>query len=341
MFALNTSSIDAARDLNFTADLGISDSALTLLKIYNTVVLVVGVLGNAVVLTGLLNPRFMKIDATSRVLLQNLAVTDILYTLFQFLPSLTTLFTRSWVYGPVLCLIAQIAATVFAVNEIHVVTLLSCYRLWFVHHRAPGPGSATSRRTAGLVAAGVLLHDVVIHVAYHMTESTVTGYDREVLSCNVLRSRRDWQMGLGIYNIVLPILLTLAANSATVCAILRTLARSRQQPAYRRATLTILTICIAFLLSYIPYFVQMSGAVSSPAFRLSSMYFLSVNIVLHPFVYVIADRREFGKFVKLAALEVACELLQCYEKVYTKIAGGFSEEDSTSNYSFQLINIRR
>ena len=80
------------------------------------------------VLSGLLDSRVMSTEPASRVLLQNLAFTDILYTLAQFTPPLVTLLTRTAPFSHTTCLVDHIAASVFAVNQIHVILFLSSYR---------------------------------------------------------------------------------------------------------------------------------------------------------------------------------------------------------------------
>ena len=339
MFAVNSTSVlEASIHINLS-DVGISESTLPFLRTYNAFVLLVGILGNTLVLSGLLDHQVMKIDVISRVLLQNLAVADIFYTLFQFLPSLTALFARRWVFGVDLCLVQQIAATVFAVNEIRVVMLLSCYRLWFVHqHTTRG---ATQAMYIKCVVTGLFCHDVIVNVAYHMAGDAITSYDYQILSCNVRSSNYILKTALSLYFIVVPILLTLISNSVTLCVIIRFCNQKKHaKRPYRKATLTILTISIAFLISYIPYLTQMLFSPGKlPAwYRLTSMYSLTVNIVCNPFIYAIIDSG-FIIYIKDLSLSAAYYILVCFDWVSSQCRGSldYTDDDSTF-YSLEMMN---
>ena len=189
--------------------------------------------------------------------------------------------------------------------------------------------------------AGLLAHDVLLNVGYHMLQSTTTYFDLEIVSCKP-RSTLAWlPWFLGLYNIVVPIAATVLANTVTVAAILRTLMlKPNSTRPYKKATITILTISIAFLISYVPYFVEIITPDLPVWYRLSSMYILSVNIVLNPFIYAIVDR-EFITYIKLGFINMLCAILECCEVCYEKMYGGGFEEEETTNYSFELIQVRR
>ena len=344
MFQINKSGIaEASIYVNLT-DTGITEIGVSILRVYNTLVLLIGLLGNTLVLSGLLDHSVMTIDRTSRILLQNLAITDIFYTVFQFLPSFTTLLARRWVFGTTFCLVDQIAATVFAVNEIHVIMVLSIYRLWFIHQRLGGASAARSSRTRWFVV-GLFCHDVVINVGYHITNIPHTGYDNQVLSCRVVRSTNHWlPVVLGLYNIVVPILTTVVANGVTICTILR-IYTQKQVPSrpYKKATLIILSISITSLISYIPFFVEMftPNKSSLPVwYPVTSMYSLSVSIVCNPFIYAIVDR-EFISYIKDLFLTLVYHLLVCVDWCWNKIYGseGFDEDMTSELNSFELVHV--
>lgn len=345
MFEINETGIQLASvHVNFTS-IGVGETGVGVLRAYNSLVVLFGVFGNMLVLSGLLNPGVMTIDTTSRILLQNLAVTDIFYTLFQFLPPLTTLITRRWVFGTVFCLLDHIAANVFAVNEIHIIMVLSLYRLWFILYQKPCPAgsAATSLNRGRWVVIALFCHDVALHVAYHMTPQT-TAYDTQVLSCRVVRQTNHWiPVVLGLYNIVIPILVTVIGNSVTICTILR-IYTQKEAPSrpYKKATLIILAISITSLISYIPFFVEMftpNRRSLPPWYRITSMYSLSVSIVCNPFIYAIVDR-EFINYIKELFLLLLYKLLLCVDWCWTKLYGndGYESEYSySSGYSFEMM----
>ena len=341
MFQINKTGIEIASGYVNLSETGLTETGVSIVRVYNTLVLLTGLLGNTLVLSGLLDNSVMSIDRTSRILLQNLAVTDIFYTVFQFLPSLTTLIARRWVFGTIFCLVDHIAANIFAVNEIHVIMVLSVYRLWFIHQRLGRASTASSNRTRWFVV-GLFCHDVVVNVGYHITNIPQTDYDNQVLSCRVVRSTNHWlPVVLGLYNIVIPIFTTVVANGVTICTILRVYTQ-KQAPSrpYKKATLIILAISITSLISYIPFFVEMftPNKKSLPVwYPVTSMYSLSVSIVCNPFIYAIVDR-EFINYIKELFLTVIYKMLVCVDWCWNKMYGNeaFSEDMTSEVNSFEL-----
>eukprot|EP00116_Pleurobrachia_bachei_P005702 sb/3465964/ len=338
MFLTDETEIETAY-VNFT-DMGIDPGGVALLKTYNVLILIVGVCGNALVLLGFRDPKVMKIDITSRIILQNLAITDIFYTIFQFFPSLVALSAQRWTFGSTFCLLDQIVATIFAVNEIHCVLMLSAYRVWFIHN--PGsPRSLNNARYTRWVVLGVFIHDVLLNTFYHIHPQTITTFVPEVLCCVAKKSEMVLRKILIFYSIVIPVFLTVLLNSLTAGAILRIYCRKKSGSApYKKATLIITTISLAFLISYIPFVLQMAGILTSPGHRLISMYAVSVNIVLNPFIYALIDR-EFKVFVRGILVRFLIRLLDCYEWFYWTVngpsTGTFSSSSSLSGGSFEMV----
>ena len=84
---------------------------------------VIGLLGNGLVLYLSLVHNALKLDSVSLMFVHNLAVSDILLTLLMFLPMLVTLVGRRWVLGNALCFITAFFFTCPITNEI--LTILS------------------------------------------------------------------------------------------------------------------------------------------------------------------------------------------------------------------------
>ena len=94
-----------------------------MLGVYNVFVVLVGVLGNLVVLYSSLRYQAIKLDPVSLMFVHTLAVSDIILTLTMFLPMLVTLLWRRWVLGPGLCYLVAFLSSPPLVNE--VLTILS------------------------------------------------------------------------------------------------------------------------------------------------------------------------------------------------------------------------
>lgn len=94
-----------------------------ILLVYNILVVLVGILGNLVVLVASVGYRAIKLDNISLIFVHTLAVTDILLTVVMFLPMLVTLVFRRWVLGSGLCYVVAFITSPPIVNE--VLTILS------------------------------------------------------------------------------------------------------------------------------------------------------------------------------------------------------------------------
>ena len=94
-----------------------------ILILYNVVVVLVGILGNITVLYSSLLFSAIKLDPVSLMFVHTLAVSDILVSIFVFLPMLVTLIWRRWVLGPGVCYLVAFLMSPPIVNE--VLTILS------------------------------------------------------------------------------------------------------------------------------------------------------------------------------------------------------------------------
>jgi hypothetical protein len=121
MFEVDTANITEISDILPLTSL--TPVTHILLTIYNTAVVLVGILGNLVVLYSSLRHQAIKLDPVSLMFVHTLAVSDILITLLTFLPMLATLIGRRWVLGSELCYLVAFLSSPPLVNE--VLTILS------------------------------------------------------------------------------------------------------------------------------------------------------------------------------------------------------------------------
>ena len=342
MFSLNDSSVDSARKHVNLTDIGLSWSGVCVLRIYSTLILIIGVFGNIVVLTGLFQTFINKIDTVSKVFLQNLFVTDGFYALVHFTPIATVLFINRWPFGPVLCNLQQILSTIFAINEIHIITILSCHRLWLLH-RPLRTSRIKRKKVARILVLIVFSHDVLLHIIYHMVPGVQVGFQPQVLSCVTLSEYTSpWaRVSMAIYNIILPIVLTTTVNSISLFQIIRVTGqkRGRISKPYTKATVTILAISLVFLVSYLPYFIKMFLHRIPYWYSLTSMYFLSISIILNPFLYAILDR-EFQIWLKDQVLLFILKILSGIEWAYERCYGSFDENLNETTH-FQSLESAR
>ena len=95
--------VNITHTTDLTKELGITVLQEGIIICYNVIVLIVGLIGNSLVLVGSIRYDAIHMDNVSIVLLRQLAATDIIMTLMIYLPMLITLISKDWSLGDGLC----------------------------------------------------------------------------------------------------------------------------------------------------------------------------------------------------------------------------------------------
>ena len=98
------------------------------LTILNSLIILLGLLGNSFVLFASLKYRAVDIDRISILLIENLAAADLLIVIIEFVPMLVTLIANGWVLGDVVCNVQSYGRFVPFVAETVLIMAMSCYR---------------------------------------------------------------------------------------------------------------------------------------------------------------------------------------------------------------------
>ena len=118
-----------------------------LLTLYCFIMAFFGILGNGTVLYSSIRYNAIRLDRVSLFMVQNLAVADILYTIFAIIPQLITTFAGRWVLGKIYCFISAQLTFIPAVVNSLTVLLISTYRLWVVRNPFSGAQAVSMRIT--------------------------------------------------------------------------------------------------------------------------------------------------------------------------------------------------
>ena len=105
-----------------------------LLIVVNVIVILTSTIGNAVVLYASTLYHAIKMDKTSVIFLENLAVADILLAIIFYGPITITLVTRRWVLGSAGCWINAFFTSAPSVAEILILTSISIHRIWLIRN---------------------------------------------------------------------------------------------------------------------------------------------------------------------------------------------------------------
>ena len=103
MFRVNRSSIEDVTDI--FPDTGLNPTTWIILSIYNTLIIIIGILGSIFLLYSSFVHQAIKMDAVSLMFVHNMVITDFIWTVVMFVPMFVTLVARSWIMGEAVCCI--------------------------------------------------------------------------------------------------------------------------------------------------------------------------------------------------------------------------------------------
>ena len=301
------STVDAASIANNTSLDPVLGTNHTVLKIflllYNGLVIVMGLGGNALVLVGSLKHHAIQMDQRSVILLENIAAADLLATVLQYVPMLVTLSAERWILGKFLCFCAVFRYIPFGV-EAMLIAIMSCHRVRVL--RSP-LRRLLDPHLLKKVLVGVWLF-YLITISCLTAIKPVIKYTPSALHCSsfewdnmaaVPAYFRIMRLISGLY-LFLPIVITVIANVLILCLVFSSSTLPR--PKNSKVVRTVSIICWVFIASYIPTVVIFSlpavGISEIPLWvNCVSMYAVSFNLIANPVIYSFTNKK-FAMFAR-------------------------------------------
>ena len=287
-----------------TATLLIPTSQLLPLGTYCFLVTLLGLSGNTLVLYSSLLYNSIKLDEISLILVQHVALADLLYLLFAILPCTVTYFARKYVLGDVYCFVfAQIALIPSAANILFIL-VVTVYRCRLV----TSPFFSVTRRSAHLMVLLIWCLST-IPTGISLGNGSVSVFSPSAgrcLSTIYLSTDKTAKislfLGLGVI-VILPLFVITVCN-ITLCIIaIRNSLRHCQNPRSinYRGLLTVLSLSVTVSLTWAPYvaytFLKAATSHLSQVFELLAFHCIFLNSCVNPYLYTLTNRR-FGEFVK-------------------------------------------
>lgn len=253
------------------------------------------------VLVGSLKYQAIQMDRCSVLLLENIALADLIATLLQYVPMLTTLAAERWVLGKFLCYCAVFRYIPFAA-EAMLIAIMSCHRVRVLRNPLRGTPKTSTLKWA-LISVWVFyvvsvpcitgIKPVIKYTPSHLHCSSFDWENMEVVP-SYLRAMR---LISGLY-LALPIIVTIIAN-----VFILYLVHSSSSSSSSKAVQTISIICWIFITSYIPTIIIFAlpalGIPNIPQWvNCGSMYAVSFNLVANPVIYSFRNTR-FALFAKM------------------------------------------
>ena len=312
MFDVNTSTMDEITDVTkvFTNETGEyyiwiwTDSMRICLIVYLVVLLVVGLIGNLVALLGSIFHHAIKTDKISVVMLRDLAITDILLTIFLYIPLLSTLLAKRWVLGKHLCGLSHYAYEVLLLNKIVVIALISIYRLWLIKK----PPSVKRMLSQNKCIVLCLVIPVICFIPQVLLEKFLneasTFFDPIKLTCygkNYYGEKAIWSLLILFPVLIVPIFIIIVTNIKLIVVLVTQARKTKRGFQKRRLFIAIKLIRLVIVITYMPaiLFMIMQWVYRSDKDQkthkvaLRTLLFLNIvaplNCAASPILYVLAN----------------------------------------------------
>ena len=289
---VNQTSIDT--NTNVTEFLEISDSSRISLIVCNILLISFGILLNiCVVVSGFKD--VMNIDKVTQMFILNIALTDITIVVVSYCPMFMTLVANKWVLGSDMCFIsAHFFQKAPFINEMLMITAVSCYRLWFLKQPQSARRSIKTKCVVWFMV-GVLAVSICPSFVSIILQNEAK-FDPGTLNCVIYNSREStyvtYSLTLVFMFLVVPIVIVLFANIAILCIVVKYGCKSGKIP-HKMTIITILCVCWTFLLSYVPVLVGLVlrslHTHLPPWYNILFNQVTSIDIVANPFIYTLTN----------------------------------------------------
>lgn len=272
------------------SDIELEASALArgFLAVISILLVVCGTSGNFLVWYGSVFHSAIKLECCSRVLITNLALTDIFMILFLYIPLGVTAVTGKWVFGQRFCLTQSVALQVIMCFEIFIMMSLNCYRLWAVK-KTKGDREKVKPWHVQLYLIVMLVisfSSLVVH--YFLAGRQLdAGLLSQVGLCSLLANRNTVQKLVVLGYMVPPLVISIIASKVLKCILCHAAHRAGTKNSKSQRAISL--VCWAMIISYLPTYVAIIWEVFSSSVP-NEMYIvlpmiMSINLLVNPAIY--------------------------------------------------------
>ncbi|KAL5247226.1 hypothetical protein ACHWQZ_G019173 [Mnemiopsis leidyi] len=294
---------------NTTADTALYFSTIQLLPLglFCFLVTLFGLLGNGTVIYSSVRYRSIRLDRVSLILIRNLALADILYTLCVVVPQLVTYVARKWVLGRVYCVVmAQLGIIPVSANTLTVLAITS-YRLKVVLN----PLSVNSEQQAK-VGVGVIWVLALVPTLVAASYKSRSEFHPENGRCLVDiydndKARIPVMMCVGVM-VILP-LFAITIFNMILSGIAIKYSRKKERRFNYRSLIMVCSLSGLFIVSWTPYviftFSKMKVSTVSSVLDLLAFHCIFINSASNPVLYTVVNKR-FGEYVTELLMRRIC-----------------------------------
>ena len=290
--------------------------------VFHVVIALLSLTGDSIILIGTTRYKAIKLHRVIVVIIQHLAVSNLMLTVFRVLPIIVSLVAEGWILGKVLCLVNLNLAFICTPATALLTCVLSTCKLLIVYR--PLKTEIWSRKRAHVICGIVWLVCVLLphqwtHMFFMNLEALYFDYINYI--CNVNHVLSDVPVWLGWfefifgYTVFSGMIIILITSSVFLLFKARQVARRHSESVRWQGILTVTLTAGVFLVSYLPDMIVplidhfTSVNVGSSILRACS-FLENVNIVANFFVYSLTVR-SFRDFLLLRVRRVARQLGMC------------------------------
>ena len=282
-----------------------------LLTLYTSFILLMGLLGNGLIVYGSYRHNAIKMEPISLLFLQNIALSDMCITLVNYLPMYVTLLCNRWVFGAGFCYFSAFFSWFVPTNnEMMIIAALSLYRLQILQKPKAYRESIPLHKVYFLMVL-ILVYSCAAGLIYIAAGNNTAHFYPEYLTCATSSYKQGHDSNhlnliTSIIFVLIPILIVITTNIAIISIFLRS--RSNIEPCPTSApganlSVTLLCICCMFVLSYLPIVARDLLPVIEPWYMTFQIYVMSINVVINP-IFFLVKHKEFRDFIKLLPARV-------------------------------------
>ena len=276
--------------------------------------LLLGIVGNIIILHATIRHSAIKLDALSVTLIKNIAVSDLGLSLFAVHPSLVSLIWKKWPYGTFLC---------HAFHYLQLPSFLSSNLLICALHisklttlLSPLRALARSKRVAHYISAFIWTLAAIPPVIQIIVDIHDVYFDTRIFRCMFSYRAPIWNVILPPISIVLGLLPVVIVTGTTI-ALLVVVKRARRKTNTQGVFTALFVGCI-YLVACTPVvlYTVIHKKIPLPpdvqrifeiyVFKLA-FFSIFINAMFNIFVYYVSVR-SFGEYMRTTALHWICRL---------------------------------
>lgn len=296
MFSVNLTNLD----FPISSVLDLSAMTTIIITILNGLIILMGVVGNGLVIYGSIIHKAIEIDWVSLIFIEALAVIDLLITCFTYLPTMVTLCAGKWVLGIEICYITGYLKIAPTISQIAIITAMSFYRSW----RITFPFSSSVKGFTIKMATVLMISLPLCLVIFLELAGSQAMFVPITFQCTSTLDDQKLEDGVEMFIIIvltiLPLIAVVIMNVIIVVITTKNAARIHVDM-NKKTFLTTSAICWVFILSYSPLVtstvLELCRIGVPDWFTLLSRYSLAITVIANPFIYSITNKK-FGQFLK-------------------------------------------